>query len=170
LKKSCHSSLGLVWSNIQNKLTQLSVLNVKLADKYEKGMRSKAATAPASLLFNIASSATDAGTSENEWDIFLETTPLPTNIGASSGPWQLNTAVTEPANWSQWRKKMEKKSKQSVWTHSCFVIKYSDYPDQFDNIIGINRPEKKNWTFKCIFNKEFNEIQTHLPGTIKVSS
>jgi hypothetical protein len=42
------------------------VLNVKLADKYEKGMRSKAATAPASLLFNIASSATDAGTSENE--------------------------------------------------------------------------------------------------------
>lgn len=88
-------------------LTQLSVLKVKLADKYESGTRSKAATAPASLLFNIASDAHDSGKSEIEWDIFLETIPLPTNIGASSGPWQLNTAVTEPANCSWNRKKMD---------------------------------------------------------------
>jgi hypothetical protein len=47
-------------------LTQLSVLKVKLADKYESGTRSKAATAPASLLFNIASDAHDEGKSEIE--------------------------------------------------------------------------------------------------------
>ena len=46
--------------------TQLSVLKVKLADRYENGTRSNAATAPASLFFNIASDAEDEGTSETE--------------------------------------------------------------------------------------------------------
>lgn len=76
----------------------MSVLKVKFADRYENGTRSNAATAPASLLFVIASYATDAGISGTGWAIFLETIPLPTKIGASSGPWQLNTAVTEPAS------------------------------------------------------------------------
>ena len=46
--------------------TQLSVLKVKLADRYENGTRSNAATAPASLFFNNASDAEDEGTSETE--------------------------------------------------------------------------------------------------------
>lgn len=77
------------------------MLKVKLADKYEKGTWSNAATAPASLLFSIASDADDAGRWGTEVDIFLEAIPLPTNIGESNGPWQLNTAVTEPANCTQ---------------------------------------------------------------------
>lgn len=47
-------------------LTQLSVLKVKLAEIYENGIRSIAATAPASLFFTIASDADDAGNSETE--------------------------------------------------------------------------------------------------------
>lgn len=68
------------------KLTQLSVLKVKLADTHENGTRSNAATAPASLLFKTASDAADGGKSETDWDILLETIPLPTNIGAFNGP------------------------------------------------------------------------------------
>ena len=41
-------------------LTQLSVLKVKLAETYENGTRSNAASAPASLLVASASDATDA--------------------------------------------------------------------------------------------------------------
>lgn len=104
-----------MWLVSPTKLTQLSVLKVKLADKYENGTRSKAATAPASLLFNMASDAQDAGKSELDWDIFLETIPLPTNTGASSGPWQLNTAVTEPANCSPYRNKMEMNTKMNLY-------------------------------------------------------
>lgn len=62
------------------------MLKVKLAEKYESGTRSNAATAPASLFFIIASDAEDTGISETELDIFRNTMPLPTNIGASKGP------------------------------------------------------------------------------------
>lgn len=81
-------------------LTQLSVLKVKLADTHENGTWSNAAIAPASLFFIIASYAIDDGTSER-LDIFLVTNILPTKLGASKGPWQLNTTVTEPAIWSR---------------------------------------------------------------------
>lgn len=67
-------------------LTQLSVLKVKLADTYENGMRSNAASAPASLLTESASDATDAGVSICEEENVLETIPVPTNTGLSSGP------------------------------------------------------------------------------------
>jgi hypothetical protein len=67
-------------------LTQLSVLKVKLADTYENGMRSNAASAPASLLAASASDATDAGESICELENVLETIPVPTNTGESSGP------------------------------------------------------------------------------------
>lgn len=98
--KACNFILT-IYSQV---LTQLSVLKVKLAETYENGTWSSAATAPASLLFIIASYATDEGTSEAKLDSFLETSALPTKMGASRGPWQLNTAVIEPANWSREKK------------------------------------------------------------------
>ena len=52
--------------SILNKLTQLSVLKVKLADKYENGTRSNAATAPDSLLFKTASEAEVGEKSEDK--------------------------------------------------------------------------------------------------------
>ena len=67
-------------------LTQLSVLKVKLADAYENGTRSNAASAPASLLLASASDATDAGVSTCKEENVLETIPVPTNTGVSSGP------------------------------------------------------------------------------------
>lgn len=57
------------------------MLKVKLAETQENGIRSTAAIAPPSLLFTIASEAQDAGRSENEGFIFLETIPLPTKMG-----------------------------------------------------------------------------------------
>jgi hypothetical protein len=82
-------------------LTQLSVLKVKLADTYENGTRSNAASAPASLLLASASDATVAGVSTCKEDNVLENIPVPTKTGLSSGPWQLNRAVTDPASCTQ---------------------------------------------------------------------
>ena len=79
-------------------LTQLSVLKVKLADTCENGTRSNAANAPASLLLASASDATVVGVSTCKEENVLETVPVPTNIGVSSGPWQLNRAVIDPAS------------------------------------------------------------------------
>lgn len=62
------------------------MLKVKLPDTYEKGMRSNAASAPASLLAASASDATDAGLSICELENILENIPVPTNTGDSSGP------------------------------------------------------------------------------------
>lgn len=67
-------------------LTQLSVLKVKLADTYENGTRSNAASAPASLLVASASDATDAVISVCKLENVLETIPVPTNTGVSRGP------------------------------------------------------------------------------------
>lgn len=64
-------------------------------------MRSNAASAPASLLLASASNAADVEVSTCNWENVLETIPLPTNTGASNGPWQLNRAVTEPAICNQ---------------------------------------------------------------------
>ena len=49
-------------------------------------MRSNAPSAPASLLAASASDATDAGVSICELENVLETIPVPTNTGESSGP------------------------------------------------------------------------------------
>lgn len=77
------------------------MLKVKLADTYENGTRSNAATAPASLLLASASDATVAGVSTcNKGDV-LETIAVPANTGLSSGPWQLNRAVIDPASYNQ---------------------------------------------------------------------
>lgn len=73
------------------------MLKVKLADTYENGIQSNAANAPISLNLASASDATDAGVSTCEEENVLETIPVPTNIGAPNGPWQLNRAVTDPA-------------------------------------------------------------------------
>lgn len=77
------------------------MLKLKLADTYENGTRSNAATAPASLLLSSASDATVAGVSSCKEGDVVETVAVPTNIGLSSGPWQLNKAVTDPASYNQ---------------------------------------------------------------------
>lgn len=74
-------------------------MKVKFADACENGMRSKAATAPASLFSITASEAEDGGKSYIVLENFLDIIPLPTKIGASNGPWQLNIAVTDPATY-----------------------------------------------------------------------
>lgn len=52
--------------NMQKTRTQLSRLKVKLADTWEKGIRSNAATAPASPFLVTASDAEDGGKLEIE--------------------------------------------------------------------------------------------------------
>lgn len=74
------------------------MLNVQLADTCENGIWSKAATAPASLFLCTASDAGDGREVETRLRVFREIIPLPTNTGASKGPWQLKTAVTDPAS------------------------------------------------------------------------
>lgn len=91
------SSKSEINFNKETSLTLLSRLKVKLADTWEKGIRSNAATAPASLFFITASDAEDGGI-VTKLEVFLDIIPLPTKTGASKGPWQLNTAVTDPAN------------------------------------------------------------------------